>query len=92
MSLIDYKDGAIRPSGAVTGRGARSCRATATVAPTAHSGTVTSTAHSGAARRGAAKAARLLRSRKTKGKRHARPYFTAYFTASHGGGLCQQKS
>ena len=87
MSLIDYKDGAIRPSGAVTGRGARSCRATATVAPTAHSGTVTSTAHSGAAM-----AARLLRSRKTKGKRHARPYFTAYFTASHGGGLCQQKS
>jgi hypothetical protein len=91
MSLIDYKDGAIRPSGAVTGRGAAATPA-AMVAPTAHSGTVTSTAHSGAARRGAAIAARLLRSRKTKGKRHARPYFTAYFTASHGGGLCQQKS
>ena len=50
MSLIDYKDGAIRPSGAVTGRGAAA--AAATVAPTAHSGTVTSTAHSGAAHRG----------------------------------------
>ena len=35
MSLIDYKDGAIRPSGVV--------------APIAHSGTATSTAHSGAA-------------------------------------------
>ena len=37
MSLIDYKDGAIRPSGEVTGRGAAAAAA-ATVAPTAHSG------------------------------------------------------
>ena len=51
MSLIDYKDGAIRPSGEVTGRGAAAAAAP-TVAPTAHSGTVTSTAHSGAAWRG----------------------------------------
>ena len=51
MSLIDYKDGAIRPSGALTGRGAAAA-AVATVAPTAHCGTVTSTAHSGVAHLG----------------------------------------